>query len=489
MQQSKHIVQAFDKDLAELRKKIGQLFQQAEKQLKDSLNALKNNDLELAEYTRKQDINANRLETEIDNDIINIIALRQPMANDLRFLLTAVKVGVDLERIADKAKSIAKTVLSLSESNIDGALASQIANLGNMTESALNKASQAYLTGDTDIAKLLIANDLDVDSAFHDILNHFLAQLRKGGIKSEYIVQLITVSKNLERIGDHIKNIAEHTFFIQDGVYPPRDFAKNIGNDQPNTKATQKATTPIALLDKHLLICDDDPMQTQLLKNTLTQAGYSVTVTNNATTAIVALMRNQPDLIMINWTSENIAPTELVTTIYSNISKTDITIIAISNHDDEDIRIAAFNNDVDDFIVQPFSSKELLAKIGVFIRKNTNPTIIQPNPSLSSNTINERIVYDDLWIDITSQRAGRGRKELHLSHRDFEILHLFMTHPNKVLSRSDILQNIWGQNVHVGERTIDVHIKRLRAHLNIAGQNNPIRTVHARGYALGNINE
>ncbi|MEM7072583.1 MAG: phosphate signaling complex protein PhoU, partial [Pseudomonadota bacterium] len=334
IQHQSHIVHAFDQDLLDLRVKISELFEQAEKQLGDALTALSERDQELAHHIMKQDHTANQLESEIDNQIIEIIALRQPMAIDLRFLMTAIKVGVDLERIADKAKSIAKSVPYLPLANHHDALIGSIVDLGSSVSGMLSKSAKAYLDSDLDLARAVIEADYDVDELFHTIFHQCFALLTSGGIDSRIITRLVLVVKCLERIGDHSKNIAQHAFYAEQGHYPPRpqkyvDRVRARRDLQGESQGLHPARILIYLNPA------EQVQQADTYSRLLQQAGHLVQVVDDHSAVINAISRGRFDLVILGWQMHGGA--ELVKDVRSKVSSA----ILVLDEGGEDINAIA----------------------------------------------------------------------------------------------------------------------------------------------------
>ncbi|MEM7070386.1 MAG: phosphate signaling complex protein PhoU [Pseudomonadota bacterium] len=469
-----HIVHAFDQDLEQLRLKIRKLFIQAETQLDNALEALKNNDQALAQYTRMQDFNANKLGTEIDNDVLNIIALRQPMADDLRFLLTAVKVGVDLERVADKAKSIAKTVPLLNHSKNVNHIKIETIALGKNVQKMLTQIGQTYLDGNISKAGQLIMQDDDIDEIFYKLFATIINELHKGGIDSQNVAHFMLVIKNLERIGDHIKNIAQHTIFNKKGVYPPRSKKQTNHNSKLLNKKNE--TVPSC---KIAIFTDQKTLGTRVI-TILNQAGYQAILTSQSDKTANDILHQKPDLLLLDCQHHDFDQT--ITTIHNTILSEELYIIAISNRDDEDLRIHVYNLGIDDFIAEPFSDKELIARVGALVRKHHR--ISESKINFDHKDTTTHLQLDDLWLNPTTQQIGFDDQKFDLPPREFTLLHLFMRNVDKILSRQEIIKTVWKDKPDTNKRTVDVYIKRLRLYLLKNDINYQIDTLRAHGYSF-----
>src|SRR5690606_3617726 len=150
----------------------------------------------------------------------------------------------------------------------------------------------------------------------------------------------------------------------------------------------------------------------------------------------------------------------------------DIPVIMLTARGEEEDRIRGLDDGADDYVTKPFSPSELLARVRAVLRRT--------RPALST----EILRYDDLTMDITAHRVSRGNRQIHLGPTDFRLLRYLLEHPRRVFSREQLLAAVWGHDVYVEPRTVDVHIRRLRQALNGRNEQDLIRTVRAAGYAL-----
>lgn len=219
-----HIVTAFDDDLIAIQAKISEMGGMAEEILSNALEALKNRDADLAQKAIERDTKLDALEIELNELATNTIALRQPMAQDLRVLISALKIASTLERIGDLAKNVAKRAIYLSEGK-PGRTSSSLVRMGQQTMAQLTEILDAYVQRDTDLAVAIWRRDAELDETynaiFREVVTYMMEDPRTIGLGS----QLLFIAKNLERIGDHTTHVAENIYYIVKG--------EPLGDDRP----------------------------------------------------------------------------------------------------------------------------------------------------------------------------------------------------------------------------------------------------------------
>lgn len=212
-----HIVSGYDADLNALNAQISEMGSITETMLSDVIHSLKKRDNELAEAVISQDSQVNRLQREVDENSMRILALRHPMASDLRRVIGAVRVANDLERVGDLSEGVAKRTLSLNE--VDRiSHAKGVARMGKMVKSQLSQALDALLREDADLAVQVWLSDEDVDEMYNSIFRELLTYMMGDPRTISACASLLFVAKNLERIGDHANNICEAIYFTVNGT-------------------------------------------------------------------------------------------------------------------------------------------------------------------------------------------------------------------------------------------------------------------------------
>ena len=221
---SDHIVTAFDDDLIHIQAKIAEMGGLAEEQLSKALEAVRLGDAALAEQVIQMDERLDELEFEVEEAATTTIALRQPMANDLRVVISALKIASTLERIGDLAKNISKRALTFSNKR-PGRITLSITAMGEKTLAQLSSVLDAYSSKNTDQAVAVWRKDVEIDemynAIFREVVTYMMEDNRTIGLGS----QLLFIAKNLERIGDHTTHVSEMIYYIVEG--------KPLGDDRP----------------------------------------------------------------------------------------------------------------------------------------------------------------------------------------------------------------------------------------------------------------
>jgi phosphate transport system protein len=217
---AEHTVKAFDEDITRLRGLIAEMGGLAEVAINEALDALVRGDEALAETVVARDKRIDALETEVDKLAVRIIALRAPMADDLREVIAALKIGGVLERIGDYAKNIAKRV-GMIEGRARFEPLTLLPTMGELASEMVHDVLTAYAARDPDLAREVIATDVKVDGFYNSIFRNLVSYMVENPSTISSAAQLLFVARNIERIGDHATNVAEMVHFAATGLYPP----------------------------------------------------------------------------------------------------------------------------------------------------------------------------------------------------------------------------------------------------------------------------
>lgn len=221
-----------------------------------------------------------------------------------------------------------------------------------------------------------------------------------------------------------------------------------------------------------ILVIEDDPSLTELIKYNLEQENYSVKVEMDGEEGLLTAQTELPDLILLDWMLPNLSGIEVCRRLRRGKSTKSIPIIMLTARSEENERIRGLDTGADDYVTKPFSPKELIARIKAILRRI--------RPALSEETLE----YGGIVMDLSYRKIKRDGESIHLGPTEFNILKFFMENPRRVFSREQLLDMVWGNDIYVEARTIDVHIRRLRKALNEGGKPNIIRTVRSAGYSL-----
>lgn len=220
-----------------------------------------------------------------------------------------------------------------------------------------------------------------------------------------------------------------------------------------------------------ILVVEDEASLATLLSYNLEKAGYAVSVATTGEDAMMLLEEEPPDLVLLDWMLPHVSGIEICRRLRRRPQTRDLPVIMLTAKGEEADRIRGLDTGADDYITKPFSPSELLARIRALLRR--------ARPALSA----DELVAGELVIDLEGYRVRYGSKQIDLGPTEFRLLRHFMEHPGRVYSREQILNAVWGHDIHVEDRTVDVHVGRLRKALRAAGKD-PIRTVRGAGYSL-----
>lgn len=225
-------------------------------------------------------------------------------------------------------------------------------------------------------------------------------------------------------------------------------------------------------IQPHILLVEDEKSLVELLRYNLEQSGYRVTVATNGEEALTSVADDRPDLVLLDWMLPLMSGLEVCRQLRRQPTTSNIPIIMLTARGEEGDRIRGLDAGADDYVSKPFSPSELVARIRAVLRRI--------RPALAD----EVLEYADIAMDLVQHRVLRDGKPVHLGPTEFRLLRHFMEHPGRVFSREQLLDAVWGRDVYVEARTVDVHIRRLRVALNGEAHADVIRTVRAAGYAL-----
>ncbi len=220
----------------------------------------------------------------------------------------------------------------------------------------------------------------------------------------------------------------------------------------------------------NVLVVEDEDAIRGMLMMILEQSGFAPIAAADAEDAQKALDDNLPDLILLDWMLPGISGVEWARRLKKEPVYRDIPIILLTARGEEEDKVRGLEIGADDYMTKPFSPKELVARIRAVLRRSGK---IQGQA---------QIILGDLILDTEQHRLSIGDKQLEVSPTEFRLMHFFMTHPDKVYSRTQLLDQVWGRSVYIEERTIDVHIRRLRKILEEYGREDLVQTVRGFGY-------
>ena len=225
-----------------------------------------------------------------------------------------------------------------------------------------------------------------------------------------------------------------------------------------------------------VMIVEDEESLATLLDYNLGKEGFDTQLSTDGEDALMKIGESSPDIIILDWMLPKISGIEVCRRLRSRNETRNIPILMLTARAEEADRIRGLDTGADDYMTKPFSMNELVARIRAILRR------IRPG------LVEEAVTFGDIIIDRAAHRVSRGEQEIHLGPTEFRLLDHLMQHPGRVFSREQLLNAVWGSDVFVEARTVDVHIGRLRKALSRHGHTNPIRTVRSAGYALEMVN-
>ncbi|MFC0244769.1 phosphate regulon transcriptional regulator PhoB [Falsochrobactrum ovis] len=222
-----------------------------------------------------------------------------------------------------------------------------------------------------------------------------------------------------------------------------------------------------------IAVVEDEEALSELLRYNLEAEGYQVTAIMRGDEAELELRENVPDLLILDWMLPGVSGIELCRRLRQWPETERLPIIMLTARGEESERVRGLSVGADDYVVKPFSTPELLARVKATLRR--------ANPSILSHILK----VGDLVLDRQQHRVYRQETEVRLGPTEFRLLEYFMMSPGRVFSRSQLLDGVWGPDIYVDDRTVDVHVGRLRKAININRAPDPIRTVRGAGYSFG----
>ncbi|CAN5237711.1 phosphate regulon transcriptional regulator PhoB [soil metagenome] len=225
-------------------------------------------------------------------------------------------------------------------------------------------------------------------------------------------------------------------------------------------------------MQPYILVMEDEDALATLLQYNLEKEGYDVVIASDGEEGLIQVDERQPDLILLDWMLPKVSGIEVCRRLRGKSETRNLPIIMLTARGEESDRVRGLDTGADDYLTKPFSMVELIARIRAVLRR------IRPGLA------DDRVGHGDIIIDRVAHRVRRDGKEVHLGPTEFRLLDHFMRHPGRVFSREQLLDAVWGSDVYVEARTVDVHVGRLRKALDVGESANPIRTVRSAGYSL-----
>ena len=224
------------------------------------------------------------------------------------------------------------------------------------------------------------------------------------------------------------------------------------------------------MADTRILVVEDEQPIRDLIAFGLRRAGCDVALAEHSQAALASIGDRRPDIVLVDWMLPDMSGLELIRVLRRDANTRDIPVVMLTARGEEADKVAGLESGADDYVTKPFSARELIARIQAVLRRSA--------PVGES----ERVDVEGLSLDQAGHRVTAGGKVVALGPTEYRLLAFLMTHPERVYSRSQLLDRVWGGNVYVEERTVDVHIRRLRKSLEPSGYDRFVQTVRGAGY-------
>ena len=222
-----------------------------------------------------------------------------------------------------------------------------------------------------------------------------------------------------------------------------------------------------------VLVVEDEAAQLEILTYNLEAKGFGVAKAETGDEALQVIDEIQPDLVLLDWMLPGVSGIEICRRMKSNPATRKVPVIMLSARSEDVDKVRGLETGADDYVVKPYSVAELMARVKTQLRR------VRPA------TVGERLTFDDIVLDPETHSVDRSGSPVQLGPTEFRLLSTFMEKPGRVWTREQLLDRVWGRDVYVDTRTVDVHIGRLRKSLCRDGGADPIRTIRGAGYALG----
>jgi two-component system phosphate regulon response regulator PhoB len=229
----------------------------------------------------------------------------------------------------------------------------------------------------------------------------------------------------------------------------------------------------VSSLSKPLvLLVEDEAALVTMLRYNLEKQGFRVDEAANGEEALTRIAETPPDLVLLDWMLPVVSGIEVCRQIRRRPATRDLPVIMVTARTEDQDAVRALNTGADDYITKPFSVDALLARMRALLRRS------------GAVPAKGQLTFHDIAMDLAAHRVMRGERRVHLGPTEFRLLEFLMQHPRRVFSREELLDAVWGPDIHVEPRTVDVHIRRLRKSINGEGELDVVRTVRTAGYAL-----
>jgi two-component system phosphate regulon response regulator PhoB len=245
-----------------------------------------------------------------------------------------------------------------------------------------------------------------------------------------------------------------------------REEAMNRGAPTGNRNSSQPTAKPT------VLVVEDEAALVTLLRYNLEREGFNVVEARDGEEALLLAREHKPDLVLLDWMLPHVSGIEVCRQLRRLPDTRSVPIVMLTARGEDADKVRGLDSGADDYVTKPFSPSELIARLRAHLRR--------ARPEFTA----EQLAYEDLEMDLVAHRVRRSGRDVHLGPTEFRLLRYLMEHPGRVFSREQLLDAVWGRDIYIEPRTVDVHIRRLRKAINSGARVDLIRTVRAAGYSL-----
>jgi len=225
-------------------------------------------------------------------------------------------------------------------------------------------------------------------------------------------------------------------------------------------------------MNPSILVVEDEAALVELLRYNLEREGFEVVATPSGEEALMIVEEQRIDLVLLDWMLPHMSGIEVCRQLRRKSETRNLPVIMLTARGEQADRVRGLDTGADDYVTKPFAPEELVARVRAVMRR--------ARPALAE----ERLTYGDIEMNLTEHKVSRDGRSVVLGPTEFRLLRHFMEHPGRVFSRDQLIDSVWGHDIYIDSRTVDVHIRRLRKALNSEGEQDVIRTVRSAGYAL-----
>jgi two-component system, OmpR family, phosphate regulon response regulator PhoB len=221
-----------------------------------------------------------------------------------------------------------------------------------------------------------------------------------------------------------------------------------------------------------IMVVEDEAALTTLLRYNLEKQGFRVEEAADGQEALIRISETRPDLVLLDWMMPTLSGIEVCRQLRRHPNTRDLPVIMVTARTEDQDAVRALNTGADDYVTKPFNIEALMARMRALLRRS------------STVPVKGQLSFHDIEMDLATHRVVRNNRRIALGPTEFRLLEFFLQHPRRVFTREELLDAVWGPDIHVEPRTVDVHIRRLRKSINGEGELDVVRTVRTAGYAL-----